>query len=266
MTEQALEFLQLDNDLMPTTPPAEAPVENVPPPAVSHSTVQPPADQTVQPPASAASPATVAPPAPAAPAPGHVPLSAVLDEREKRQKAERELAALQAQIQPPKTPDATSDPKGWQAAQDARMSKFELDTRMQMSGRFAAQHYGQDKVQAAMEWGATQNSDDPFFGSKFTAQADPYGWLVEQHRQAQTLGLLGGKTAEEWAIEYAASQGFVKPDGATNTQPAPAAPAPAGVQPVRQQVAPPRSIASVTPAGATNTAVTLRDDELLPFS
>ncbi|MDE2458604.1 MAG: hypothetical protein KGL20_05145 [Rhodospirillales bacterium] len=186
-----------------------------------------------------------------------------MDEREKRQGLEKQLQELQRkQQQPAAVPDATSDPAGWAKAQEEKLAKFELDTKMRMSGAFALQAYGQEVVDAAKAWGAQQNSNDPYFGAKFTAQDHPWQWLVDQHRQAQTLQRLGSKSPEDWALEYAIAQGFVKPDGQqTQQQPAPAQAA-ASPQP-QQRPNPPRSIASATPAGGTTAPVTLKEDELL---
>lgn len=253
MVDEAIDYLTLDGADAGLVPAPETPAVETPVPVEQAA---PAAPNPGPDPASPAAPAVQ---------PGFVPLSAVLDEREKRQGLEKQLQELQRKQQPPAAmPDATSDPKGWQAAQDARYQKYEMDTKMQMSGRFAAQHYGQDKVQAAMQWGQSQNAEDQYFGSKFTAQSDPYGWLVEQHRQAQALGLLAGKSPEDWALAYAQSQGFVKPEGAAATPQQPAT-APAVAQPVAPQrpAAPPRSIANETPAGGTAAVVTLTEPELL---
>lgn len=249
MADELIDFLTLDGEL-PAAETRQEPTTEQPAPSEAPA----PAEQIT-------APEPVTPVAP--PSPGFVPLSAVLDEREKRQALERQLQELQRKQQPaPVAPDVTSDPKGWQAAQDARYQKYEMDTKMQMSGRFAAAHYGQDKVTAAMEWGRQQNSDDNFFGSKFTAQSDPYGWLVEQHRQAQALGMLGNKTPEDWALEYAVAQGFVKPDVTQSQQQPAAAQAPVS-QAAQQRPAPPRSIVNAPPAGGTNTQVTLSEKELM---
>jgi hypothetical protein len=246
--DEAIDFLTLDGDEAPQ--PEPQPVEK---PALSEAPA--PQGQITAP----------EPVQPAAQAPQHgfVPLSAVLDEREKRQTAEKQLQELQRQQQPPKpAPDVTSDPKGWQAAQEERLMKYETDTKMQMSGTFAAQHYGQDVVDAAKAWGAQQNSNDRYFGVKFVEQPHPWKWLVEQHRQAQTLERLGSKSPDDWAIEHAKSLGYVLAEGA----PAQQQPAPAQVvasPPAQQRQAPPRSIANAPPAGGTTAPATLKEEELL---
>lgn len=234
----------------PVTPPIEVPVE----PAA----VVPPVETPVTPP-------EVTPASVPVGGPGFVPITGLLDEREKRQAAERELAELRksqtARVAPP---SITDDPEAWAAAHETRLSQRELDQTMRLSGRFAAQHYGQEKVSAAMAWGKDQTAADPYFGPKFIAQEDPFGWLVEQHRQATTLGMLGKETPEEWAIKYAASQGYAKPSGEPPVTQQPPAVATAPVQPT-PPTAPPKSIAGATPAGGSSTPVTLQEQEVAEF-
>ena len=216
--------------------------------------VETPAAETVQPPATET---------PAAPAPGpnaaFVPLSAVLDEREKRQALEKRLAELERATPAQAVPDITSDPRGWQAANEARLAQAELNMKMELSGRFAASQHGADKIEAAKAWGMQQAQQDQFFGTKFTQQQDPFGWLVEQHRQAQAIGTLGNKTPEQWAIEYAASLGYVKP-GAEATQQQPAA-TQVAVQPAAQ-ASPSRSIANAGTAGGISSQPALAEKDL----
>lgn len=206
---------------------------------------------------------TVTPPAaPVQKAPESVPFEGYLNERERRQAAERELKSLREQhAQPQKVPDVASDPHGWQAAMEARQAKAEMDTKMNLSGRYAAQTYGQDKVQAAMEWGRQQDQQDPFFGQKFMSHADPFGFLVAEHRRANALGTLGDKTPEDWALEYAASQGWKIGDATNGTQ-QPAA-ASVAAQPPARVAPPPRSIAGQAAAGG-NAVAQISEKDLFP--
>lgn len=189
----------------------------------------------------------------------------MLDERERRQAKERENGDLRRQAetarQPEVIPDVASDPQGWQKAQEARFEKERLDMRMDMSGRYAAQTFGGDQVEAAMAWGHEQSKADPFFGPKFLAQNDPFGWLVAEHRRANALGWLGDKSPEERALEYAASMGYVKPAGDPNAQqPAVTTVAAQPISPARPT--PSRSIANAPPAGGTASQPVLGEREV----
>lgn len=250
MDENSIDFLKLDGD-----------------PAV----IQPGATQeqpaSPEPPAAPEAPTTTtevpAQPAPVVIPPGYVPLNAMLDEREQRQALKKQLDELQKKQQPAKpAPNVTSDPQGWQAAHEQRLAEMELSTKMRMSGAFAQQQFGTEAIDAAKAWGATQNETDPYFGNKFTVQDHPWAWLVEQHRQAQILEQIGGKSSDDWVKERAIALGYVLPDAATQQPPAPA-PAAAPQQPAPQRPTPPRSIANAPPAGGTAAQMTIGEKELL---
>jgi hypothetical protein len=188
------------------------------------------------------------------------PLPAFLDMRDRAKKAERELAELRQQIESQTKPQPTfqDDPSAWEARQQQALRDVEVKTTMALSGRFAAQQHGEDKVRAAMEWGSAQNQADPTFGQRFISNPDPYGWLVQQHQRDQTLTALGGKTFEEAAKAWAESQGFVagaaqQPAAAPPQPVAPATPPPA---------APPRSLASTGSAAAQPGKQTLSEKDV----
>lgn len=249
--ENSLDFL--DDIALGITPEPETPGETVAQPI--ETTPDAPAAEPVLEPAAAT-----------AREPGFVPLSGLLDEREKRQAATRRADELEAKLksfeQPQRVPDVTSDPAGWQAQQEQRFEHAKLDLKMEMSGRYAAQTFGQDVVQTAMAWGKDRTAADPFFGQKFLQSPDPFGFLVAEHRRANALGKLGDKSPEDWAIEYAQSQGWAKPiDAANSTQQS--APAIAVAQPLAlSPPSPPRSIASAPPAGRSNAPVLLSDQDI----
>ena len=246
--EDALGFLTLNE------PVAETPVVETPAPP------EPPVEQTP-------APEAVQPPATETPAqqPGFIPLSAMLDEREKRQAAERQRADLERQLQelrkPQNSPTVTSDPQGWAAQQEAKFQETELKLKLGMSERWASKQYG-DILPAAREWGMQQHNQDPYFIAKFTGAADPFQWLVEQYQRDQTLGKLGGKSFEDAAQEWAASQGYVKPDGAQTQQQPGGAQVPAQPAAPLRPAAPPRSIAGAPPAGAVNSQPVIREEDL----
>lgn len=256
-TDDPYDFLSPDD--APIEPPALA--EPIAPVALDPAA--PIADIPALDLAATVAPAVIVPPK----APdGYLPLAAVLDEREKRQRIEKERddyrVKYEATLKPAAaTPDVASDPQGWMAAQEEIRAKDRMDQKMEMSGFTAAQQYGEDIVSAAKTWGAEQNASDPYFGPAFTAQKYPFQWLVAKHREAQAAAWVGGKTPEERAIEYVVSLGYVKaPDGAAplTQQPAPtsvvASPSP--------KPAPPRSIVGATPAGGSSTPVTLSEAEV----
>lgn len=227
------------------------------------------------PPAQPADPGSVVPPAPpldtpavtppAAPA-GFVPLDAMLGERERRQKAEQRADALEAAQKPPVAPPTVaSDPEGWQRNMEAQVARVENATRLEFSGRAAEQIHGKETLDAAMAWGKDIGAKDKFFGQRFNAQPDPFGFLVAEYRAAKKLEQIGSKSPEEWALEYAATQGFVKPDAGTpQQQPAGAAVVPP-VTPQAPVVAatPSPSLARAPGAGAPSGPAIVADKDIV---
>ena len=78
-----------------------------------------------------------------------------------------------------------------------------------MSGRFAEQTHGKEKVEAAVAWAQEQGAKDPTLGQRVQAQPDPVGFVVQEYERSRTLQTLAGKTPEDFAREYAASQGWI---------------------------------------------------------
>lgn len=182
--------------------------------------------------------------------PGFVPLAAVLDEREKRQKLERDLEEARAvlarfnqQQQAGEAPSIYDDPVAYQQSIEARLEAQAFQIREQMSERFATQVHGAEALEAAKQWGIETAKNDPYFKARFVSQADPFGWLIaEQQRD------LVAKDPAAFARKWAEENGYA-PIPQQAQQPAP-------VQPVARPAAPPRSIASApSSSGVTHTPV-----------
>jgi hypothetical protein len=251
-----LDFLSL-GEPTEAPPSAESPVQAPGTPETPPAAVTPEPGSDVPP-----APPLTPPAAPEAPqSNGHVPLAAVLDEREKRQRAERELAELKAkQNPPPAPPSITSDPEGYARSVDARIAQTQHETKLQLSGQYAEQHFGKETIQAAMEWGGSIT--DPSMHQRFNASADPYGFLVAEYRKAQSLEKLGDKPPEDWALEYAKAQGWAPPAGAEQ-QPADGIPSPAAQPAPVAPKAPTRSLASAPSAGNPSTPAPIADNDIV---
>lgn len=161
-----------------------------------------------------------------------VPYGELKSEREKRQALERELQSLRTQQQPqpapeaPKVPDPYEDPQGYDQYVQNTIQQQAFGMRLEMSGRLAEQTYGKDTVDQAIAWGNEQARLDPSLSARFKQQADPVGFVVSQYRQSQTLQALGDKSPEDFAREYAVSQGWIvsQPPAEGQAQQKPSAP------------------------------------------
>ena len=166
------------------------------------------------------------------------------EERAKRQEAERRLADVERQLaaQPktqPKAPDPYEDPVGYNEFVQAQVQQTEWNMRAEMSGRFAEQKYGKEKVDAAVEWAREQGVKDPYLGPRVQAQASPVEFVVEEYERSLVLQTLSGKGLDAYVEEQIAARAA---QGGIVSQPA-------GQPVIQKPASPPRSLASAPNAG-----------------
>jgi hypothetical protein len=194
-----------------------------------------------------------APVAEAKPEPGFVPLTVMLDEREKRQRMERELEAMRAQQpkpQPVQIPDVLDDPEGFAAWQQGAAQHAAINVKLDMSEEFARQQHGDELVDKARDWALQQFAANPGFQQQVFGQRHPYSYVVAQYQREQIASQL---TTDDFAQFQAwkAAQAQIAPQP---TQAAPAAPSPA---------IPPRSLASAPAAGSPTAEPAQTDEEMV---
>jgi hypothetical protein len=200
----------------------------------------------------------VTPPAPLAPVEpakpqgegGHIPINALLDERDKRQKAERRIAELEAQHQPRNIPSVTDDPEAFAQHQQLLIQQTATNTRFETSELVARQQHGDEPVQKAMDWAMQRSQESPAFAAEYLKQKHPIDWAVRQQKRHALLDEIGDDPEAYRAklrAELAAS------NGATDPTP-PTIPVPASPQPAAPKPPPPRpSLASAPTAGGMQT-------------
>lgn len=175
----------------------------------------------------------------------------MLDEREKRQKAEdralaaeRRLQQFESQQQPTQIPSA-SDPEAFaQYLQQQRTS-----TVFDVSETMAREKHGDEPVSKAMDWALQRAQQSPAFAAEYLKQKHPIDWAVKQQKRDATLNEIGDD-ADAYVRRRAAELGLTgqAPSQPQAAQSLPAAsPQPASQQP--QTPAPTRSIANATSAG-----------------
>jgi len=185
------------------------------------------------------------------------------EERAKRQAAERELEQLRANAPKPQAqapqqaPDPYEDPVGYNAYVQQTVQATEWKMRAEMSGRFAEQIHGKEKVEAAVAWAQEQGAKDPTLGQRVQAQTDPVGFVVQEYERSRTLQTLAGKSPEDFAREYAASQGWIVSEPGA----APAAPILKPSSPT-----PPKGLASAPGKGGVGQAPTGADWSEVKFA
>jgi hypothetical protein len=202
-------------------------------------------------PAPVAEPAAAPEPAPAPTAeakpdipPGHAPITALLDEREKRKELERQLQELQRQQTAPKAPDPDEDPDAFNAYRIDQAQTAVLNARLDMSEELAREKHGNETVDAARDWALSRFQNNPAFRDEVLAQRNPWGYAVQQFQRHSALDKLGDATDIDAFLAWKAAQA----SGVSTTQPAAsvATPEPAPI--------PSRSLATAPSAGGGGAA------------
>lgn len=214
---------------------------------------------TQEPPQAATQPAVTAPEPPkpvvepTKPEPVHAPLAALLDERDRRQKAERERDELRARHQKPQNiPSVQDDPDAFAAHIQEATQRAVVSERFSISETMATEKHGDAVVKAAMEWGMERAQASPAFAAEYMKQKHPIDWAVRQHKR-EKLQTEIGDDADAWVRKRAVELGI----GVAPAAPLTGAPAPAAApQPVAQPkpATPSPSLASAPSAGGPSTS------------
>ena len=152
------------------------------------------------------------PPSPPPPEPGHVPISAMLDEREKRQALERRLAEMEATREP-------AEPLPLEAQMEHRLYAMNLQT----SKRFAETQYGAEQVAKVHDWAAARCDADPIFNQQMRASDHPYESAMQAFNREQILAEVTPSRLEAFKA-WEAAQAGIQAHSPTPTSQTPSAP------------------------------------------
>jgi hypothetical protein len=236
--EDFLAAVEADNANVPVEEPSEAPAEETPLELTEEA-----------PPAPAETPAEPAQPE-ARPEPQNVPITALLDERDKRKALETELAQFRAQQQPQQAPDMFEDPDGYAAYQDRKVQAALYDTNLRWSERVATVEHGAETVGQAKEWGLARCDADPYFNAKVAASPDPVGFVVSEWKREQVASQVTPEELTQFQAWKAAQAAIQNP------------PPPSAAETPPPRTIPPRSLASAPSAGGIATEPEQSDEEM----
>lgn len=182
-----------------------------------------------------------APPAPAEKPSRDIPLTALLDEREKRQRLEAELAMLRRQVQPqPKMPDPVEDAAGYTQAIQAQIEQLRTSDRLAMSQFLAEEKYGKEIVDEAM---AFFDEQPRHVSAQFLTERSPFHAAVEWFRNHKAMQ---ERTAPDYEAKLRAKiEAEIREKIAAEAPPSPRVP--------------PRSLASAPGGGNAAPPVVSRD-------
>ena len=149
-------------------------------------------------------------------------ISALLDEREKRQAAERKAGELEKRLaemekpqEAPKPIDPYEDPEGFHDQQRAMVEQVALSQRVQTSKMFAEQQHGSEAVaEAYAAFDAACNADPAVaaLSQSIIQNPHPMGEVVKWHQRQKLLDEIGEDPAayrERIIAEHQASAGQV---------------------------------------------------------
>lgn len=180
------------------------------------------------------------------PEPQHVPITALLDERDKRKGLEQELERLRAAQQPaqaPAVPDMFEDPDGFAAYQDQKVQAALYSQNLAFSERMAKKEYGTEVFEQAKAWAYARCDADPMFNAKVAASPDPYEFAISEWKREQIVSKVSPDDFAQFEAWKAAQSQLQE-----QTKPVP--------------IVPPRSLASAPSAGGILTEVAPTDDEI----
>jgi len=186
---------------------------------------------------------------------GHIPIATLLDEREKRQKAEQRAEEIERKLRDFETqkqseanekpaPDPIDDPQAY----NQHIERIATMQRFATLEAVARDSHGDDKVEAAQNDFKAQADKNPSLWQEFYQARSPYGYLLKWHERQSVLSEIGEDPA---AYRERIRQEVLAEAQAQAEQPA--------GQPASRPANPPPSLARGGQGGAT--PETMGEDE-----
>ena len=173
MSDEKLSFLDQPKDEAPSSEPAPAePAAEVKSEAADTSTERPRDPETGR----------------------FVPITALLDEREKRQAETRRREELEQQLQRYQQPQEEyipQDPRELLQITLEQQQKVAFNERLNMSEIMARQAHGDDAVAAAQRAFLEASQQNPALGEQLQGQVHPYDFVMRWHKQHQLMSEIG---------------------------------------------------------------------------
>jgi hypothetical protein len=130
-----------------------------------------------------------------------VPISALLDERDKRQAETAKRIDLEAQLQryqqPQQPEQIPTDPSGIIQYALAEQQRIAFNERLNTSELMARQAHGEDIVSEAQQAFLAAVGQNPMLQQQLQGQIHPYDFVVKWHRQHKLMSEIG-QDPEAW--------------------------------------------------------------------
>ena len=117
-------------------------------------------------------------------------LTAVMDEREKRQAAVKKAEELEAKLKafeapPEEEVSIFTDEEAWKTQQENKVQQELRNTALNMSQAFAEEVFGSDKVAQAAEWMKNEGIKSPYAVNRFNGAKLPFHEAVKMFDEEQ---------------------------------------------------------------------------------
>jgi hypothetical protein len=130
-----------------------------------------------------------------------VPISALLDERDKRQAETRKREELEQQLQryqqPQQPEQAPTDPSGIIQYALAEQQRIAFNERLNTSELMARQSHGEETVSEAQQAFLSAVQQNPMLQQQLQGQIHPYDFVVKWHKQHKLMSEIG-QDPEAW--------------------------------------------------------------------
>lgn len=130
-----------------------------------------------------------------------VPISALLDERDKRQAETRKREELEQQLQryqqPQQPEQVPTDPSGIIQYALAEQQRIAFNERLNTSELMARQAHGEDIVSEAQQAFLAAVGQNPMLQQQLQGQIHPYDFVVKWHKQHKLMSEIG-QDPEAW--------------------------------------------------------------------
>jgi len=130
-----------------------------------------------------------------------VPISALLDERDKRQAETRKREELEQQLQryqqPQQPEQVPTDPSGIIQYALAEQQRIAFNERLNTSELMARQSHGEETVSEAQQAFLSAVQQNPMLQQQLQGQIHPYDFVVKWHKQHKLMSEIG-QDPEAW--------------------------------------------------------------------
>lgn len=186
------------------------------------------------------------PPAnPATPPAGHVPVTALQEERARRQALEAEIQRYQQAQMESGIPDPYADPEGYNAFLQQQVQGAAMTVKLDLSEDMARAKHGDETVDRMLEWAKDRFASSRAYQQEVLRQRNPYEFAMQAYQAEERQKAFAGVEPSE----LAAFQQWRAAQNPLAGAPPAASPTPVTPPPQSLAAAPSAGVATHVPIG-----------------